>query len=734
MSDLSADRDYGARLSACPACDAAPLAERVAGAAAARGDLVLSLPTAHCATCITDVERALLAQPGVRAARVNLTLRRVMIDAPGRSAEDLIPVLEKIGYEAHELDASVLSSTAAERQGRDILMRIGVSGFAMMNIMILSVAVWSGATGATRDMFHWISAVIALPTVIFAGKPFFVSAWNSLKAGRLGMDVPISLALILASAISLFETLHSGTHAYFDAAVMLCFFLLVGRYLDFRTRAVARSAAEELTALEVPRATLLRDGTEQVVNVADLAPGDVIRIRPGARVAADGQVIAGMSEIDRSLLTGESLPVQAGPGAVLLAGEVNLTGPLDLRVSAAGRDSSLTRLAHLVAMAEATRGRYASLAERASRLYSPVVHVVALFSYGLWMYWTGDWRIALNVAAAVLIITCPCALGLAVPAVVTAASGKLFKRGLLIKDGTALERLAEVDTVVFDKTGTLTMGRPELVSLDALPDDLRPLALAIAGASSHPLSRALAAALVAEGVAPAPLDRVAEVPGFGIEGEYQGRRVRLGRADWVGAGAPLAADGPVSVLAVEGAAPVLLPFADALRPGAAECVAALRASGRRVIMLSGDTPAAVARAAADLGIADFHAGVTPQEKEATVAGLAGDGAKVLMVGDGLNDTAALARAHVSISPATALDAARVASDIVLMGQDLAPVVGAIDLAGQARRRIKENFAISIAYNLVAVPFAIMGLATPLMAALAMSISSISVTLNALRLR
>lgn len=734
MSDLSADRDYGARLSACPACDAAPLAERVAGAAAARGDLVLSLPTAHCATCITDVERALLAQPGVRAARVNLTLRRVMIDAPGRSAEDLIPVLEKIGYEAHELDASVLSSTAAERQGRDILMRIGVSGFAMMNIMILSVAVWSGATGATRDMFHWISAVIALPTVIFAGKPFFVSAWNSLKAGRLGMDVPISLALILASAISLFETLHSGTHAYFDAAVMLCFFLLVGRYLDFRTRAVARSAAEELTALEVPRATLLRDGTEQVVNVADLAPGDVIRIRPGARVAADGQVIAGMSEIDRSLLTGESLPVQAGPGAVLSAGEVNLTGPLDLRVSAAGRDSSLTRLAHLVAMAEATRGRYASLAERASRLYSPVVHVVALFSYGLWMYWTGDWRIALNVAAAVLIITCPCALGLAVPAVVTAASGKLFKRGLLIKDGTALERLAEVDTVVFDKTGTLTMGRPELVSLDALPDDLRPLALAIAGASSHPLSRALAAALVAEGVAPAPLDRVAEVPGFGIEGAYQGRRVRLGRADWVGADAPLAADGPVSVLAVEGAAPVLLRFADALRPGAAECVAALRASARRVIMLSGDTPAAVARAAVDLGIADFHAGVTPQEKEATVAGLSGEGAKVLMVGDGLNDTAALARAHVSISPATALDAARVASDIVLMGQDLAPVAGAIDLAGQARRRIKENFAISIAYNLVAVPFAIMGLATPLMAALAMSISSISVTLNALRLR
>ncbi|MBA4489686.1 heavy metal translocating P-type ATPase [Paracoccus sp. S1E-3] len=734
MSDFSANRDFGPRISACPACDAAPLAERVAGAAAARGDLVLSLPTAHCATCIADVERALLAQPGVRAARVNLTLRRVMIDAPGRSAEELIPVLENIGYEAHELDASILTSTAAERQGRDILMRIGVSGFAMMNVMILSVAVWSGATGATRDMFHWISAVIALPTVIFAGKPFFVSAWHSLKAGRLGMDVPISLALILASAISLFETINSGTHAYFDAAVMLCFFLLVGRYLDFRTRAVARSAAEELTALEVPRAILLQDGAEQVVNVADLAAGDVIRIRPGARVAADGEVIAGMSEIDRSLLTGESLPVQAGPGVVLSAGEVNLTGPLDLRVTAAGRDSSLTRLAHVVAMAEATRGRYASLAERASRLYSPVVHLLALFSYGLWLYWTGDWRVALNVAAAVLIITCPCALGLAVPAVVTAASGKLFKRGLLIKDGTALERLAEVDTIVFDKTGTLTMGRPELISLDALPGDLRPVALAIAGASGHPLSRALAAALVAEGVAPAHLDRVAEVPGFGIEGEVQGRRIRLGRADWVGATAPESADGPVSVLAVAGYAPVLLRFADALRPGAVACVAALQDSGRRVIMLSGDTPTAVARAAKDLGVTEFRAGVTPQDKEAAIAALATQGAKVLMVGDGLNDTAALARAHVSISPATALDAARVASDMVLMGQDLAPVAGAIELARQARRRIKENFAISIAYNIVAVPFAMMGLATPLLAALAMSVSSISVTLNALRLR
>lgn len=456
MSDV-AMQDHDTRLSACPACDAAPLAQRVAGQAGGHQDVILSLPTVHCATCISDVERALHAHSGVRDARVNLTLRRVTIDAPGLTAEELIPVVERVGYEAHELDPSALSASAADRQGRDILMRIGVAGFAMMNIMILSVAVWSGAEAATRDMFHWISGAIALPTVVFAGQPFFSSAWRALKAGRLGMDVPISLALILASAISVYETMHSGTHAYFDAAVMLCFFLLVGRYLDYRTRAVARSAAEELTALEVPRAFRLTATGEAAVPVAELAPGDLIRIRPGARVPADGEVTEGASEIDRSLLTGESIPVPAGAGTALSAGEVNLTGPLIMRVTAAGRDSSLARLTALVAAAESARGRYTSLAERASRLYSPLVHLLALASFLGWYGATGDLRHAVNVAAAVLIITCPCALGLAVPAVITAASGRLFRRGMLIKSGTALERLAEVDCVVFDKTGTLTM-------------------------------------------------------------------------------------------------------------------------------------------------------------------------------------------------------------------------------------------------------------------------------------
>ncbi|MBL8563528.1 MAG: heavy metal translocating P-type ATPase, partial [Gemmobacter sp.] len=504
-----------ATASACPACVAAPSAQDLARRAQGEARLMLSIPTAHCAACISTVEQALAAVPGVQSARVNLTMRRVSVAAdPQLEAAPLIAALHGVGYEAHELDAGLLSATETDKQGRDLLMRLGVAGFSMMNVMLLSVAVWSGAGEATRDLFHWISGMIALPTVVFAGQPFFKSAWASLRAGRLGMDVPISLALILASSISVFETLNSGHHAYFDAAVMLAFFLLAGRYLDHRTRAVARSAAEELAALEVPRALRLTEAGEETVSITDLAVGDLLRVRPGGRMPVDGVVVEGTSEVDRSLLTGESLPVWAGPETVVSAGEVNLTGPLTLRVTAAGRDSSLHRMADLVAVAEAARTRYTSLAERASRAYSPLVHILSFSAFGYWMWATGgDIRYAVNISAAVLIITCPCALGLAVPAVVTAASGKLFRKGLLIKHGTALERLAEVDTVVFDKTGTLTMGAPEVTNLGEHPRAAAEVAMALAEASSHPLALALVAGARVAGLHPAAVSALREVPG-----------------------------------------------------------------------------------------------------------------------------------------------------------------------------------------------------------------------------
>ncbi|WP_151720289.1 heavy metal translocating P-type ATPase [Gemmobacter serpentinus] len=734
----SAVRDDGhIAASACPACAVAPSAERLAAMAAVQPTrLMLSIPTAHCAACISTVEQALEAVPGVRSARVNLTMRRVSVDAEAAvEAAPLIAALAGVGYEAHELDAGLLSATETDKQGRDLLMRLGVAGFSMMNVMLLSVAVWSGAEDATRDLFHWISGMIALPTVAFAGQPFFKSAWASLRAGRLGMDVPISLALILASSISVFETINSGHHAYFDAAVMLAFFLLAGRYLDHRTRAVARSAAEELAALEVPRATRITDAGEETVSITELAVGDLVRVRPGGRMPVDGVVTEGTSEVDRSLLTGESLPVWAGPDACVSAGEVNLTGPLTLRVTAAGKDSSLHRMADLVAVAESAKTKYTGLAERASRAYSPLVHILSFSAFGFWMWKTGgDLRFAVNISAAVLIITCPCALGLAVPAVVTAASGKLFRKGLLIKQGTALERLAEVDCVVFDKTGTLTLGMPELTNLADHPRQATAVAMALAAASAHPLAQALVQGARAGGVTPTEVQDLREVPGYGVEGTWRGQRVRLGRAGWCGVTPAQVTGMTATWLATGDGAARPFTFVDRLRPGAAEAVAALRAQGKAIRLISGDTEGAVADLAGRLGITDFIAGALPAEKAALVADLAAAGHHVLMVGDGLNDTAALAAAHVSISPASALDAARTASDIVLLGQDMAPIADAARIATQTSKRIKENFAISGLYNVVAVPLALVGAATPLAAALAMSLSSISVTLNALRLK
>ncbi|GGH27071.1 Cu2+-exporting ATPase [Cribrihabitans marinus] len=715
---------------ACPGCIATPA--EPARPIPQDVQVALSLPGIHCQACISTVERALNACSGVHSARVNLTLKRALVQAgPEVRAADLIPVLEGAGFEAHELDPGALSATSNDRAGRDLLMRLAVAGFASMNVMLLSVSVWSGATDATRDMFHWISAAIALPAIAFSARPFFENAWSALRVRRLNMDVPIVLAILLALVTSLWETSLSGEHAYFDAALALTFFLLAGRYLDYRTRAAARSAAEELAALEVPRAIRLQDGSEREVAIADLAVGDLLLVRPGGRMPVDGEIVEGRSELDRSLLTGETLPVFAEPGQTVSAGEVNLTGPLTIRACAVGQDTSLHRMADLVAIAESGRSRYTSLADSAAKLYAPGVHILSALSFLGWLLYSGDLRTALNIAAAVLIITCPCALGLAVPAVTTAASGRLFRSGMLIKQATALERLAQVDTVVFDKTGTLTSGTPQLTNLAAHDRADLEVALALAEASAHPLSVALARAAREAGIRPARVTDITEVPGYGTKGQWQGQEARLGRAGWTGADQ---GDVTAAWLSIGGGAPTGFFYADALRPGAAEAVAGLQAAGKRVLLISGDTTGAVRGLGERLGITEWIAEALPRDKAHRVQALSDAGAKVLMVGDGLNDTAALAAAHVSISPASALDAARVASDIVLLGSDLSPIAEACGIARKATRRIRENFQIATVYNVIAVPLAVAGLATPLIAALAMSASSITVSLNALRLR
>ena len=715
-------------LAACPACSAAPLAHSVATGARAADPgteaVVLALPGIHCAACIGGVERALLALPEVAAARVNLSRKRVRIDTD-LEPETLIDALAAAGFAAQPLDPGMVAAVETDAAGRALLLRLAVAGFAMMNVMLFSVAVWSGAGAATARMFHWISAGIAVPTLIFSAQVFFRSAIVALRGGRLNMDVPISLAIILAAGLSVYETAAGHGAVYFDAALSLTFFLLVGRYLDHRTRMAARSAAEELSALESPRALRFEAGTPRPVAVAALAVGDVILVRPGMRVPVDGVVVHGRSDLDRSLLSGESQPVAIAPGGAVEAGVVNLTGPLDLRVTAIGADTSLRRMAALIETAEAARNTYTALADRAARIYAPMVHLLALVTFIGWVLVAGDWARALNVAISVLIITCPCALGLAVPAVMTAATGRLFRRGLLVKNGTALERLAEVRAVVFDKTGTLTTGAVRLDAAQLDPDAQSVLA-ALAQASDHPVSRVLASALGPD-ITTAPLTDIVETPGQGIAARWRGQEVRLGSGTWLGA-----PRGPA--FAIGTAPPKVFDFSETLRPGAADTVAALQAAGLSPHIFSGDAAGPVARIASDLGVTEAMAQMSPGEKQRDIARLSDAEGPVLMVGDGLNDTAALAAAHASISPASALDASRAASDIVILGPRLDGIPEAIATARAARRRVLENFAIAAGYNMIAIPIAVMGYASPLAAAIAMSVSSITVLLNALRLR
>ncbi|MEQ3625382.1 MAG: heavy metal translocating P-type ATPase [Celeribacter sp.] len=701
---------------ACPGCVAAAhIAETGAEAGVESGTtLHLALPQIRCAACIAGVETVLSALPSVRAARVNLGAKRVRIVlSAGCDAGEALRALNDAGYEAHELDATALRP-AGDAEGRSLLARAAVAGFAMMNVMAVSVAVWSGAGDATRAMFHWVSASIALPALAFSAVPFFASAMIALRAGRMNMDVPIALAILLAATTSLYETIaDTGAHTWFDAALSLTFFLLVGRYLEHRARASARSAAAELTALELPRATRLTAQGRETVDVAALIPEDRIALAAGARAPVDG-IAEAAATVDRSALTGEADPVAIAAGDAICAGEVILGAPVTLRVIRRAEDSTLRRLAALVEIAETGRHRYSGLADRTARLYAPVVHGLAALAFVMWWGMSGDLHRAIGVATATLIITCPCALALAIPAVTAAMTGRLFRAGVLLKSPTALERLAEVDCVLFDKTGTLTEGVARLPDLDPTAASV---ALALAQASDHPVSRALAASLA--GQTPAALQDLREVPGEGVCGLWDGAPVRLWRG---AAGTELHLPGRR----------IPLPLSEVPRPGAAETIAALDRAGYDLAMVTGDTDDRAADLAGRLGIKQIYAGIRPEDKAGLVRQLAGQGRRVLMVGDGLNDTAALACADASLAPATALDATRVAADGVLLAADLRVVAQTLQCASRARARIRQNLWLAAVYNAVAIPVAVLGFATPLMAAAVMSSSSILVVLNAVR--
>lgn len=695
---------------------------------------IFHVPSMHCAACIVKVEQHIGGLAGVVAARVNLSRKELRVTATQDvRAGAVVEALDALGFPAEALDFEQITT---EDKTNPLLIRLAVAGFGMMNVMLLSVAVWAGADAATRQFLHLVSALIGLPILVYASAVFYVNAWRSVMRLRLNMDVPIALAIILAAGLSLYESLAGGQHAYFDAALALTFFLLLGRYLDMQARQKARSAAAHLAKMQTPTAMHKYRGKISEISVDALRVGMLVVVRAGERIPADGVIVKGRADADRSFLTGEAMPIALDVGAEVFAGEMCLNGVLEIKISKTADDSTLRRFIDLVEVAERGRHRYTALADRAAAIYAPLVHCLAILAFCLWLWLGAGVYTALTIAIAVLIITCPCALGLAVPAVMVSASARLFSRGVLIKNATALERMAGVDCIIFDKTGVLTSGAFSPSNLEHWSAEELAILRALARGSRHPLAQSLNAVIPAGKIA--KIEDMAEIAGCGIGGTYRGREVRLGKAEWLCA--PQESDRYLGFRWGDRGVKWLY-FEESVRPEVAEMLARLDGLGIPRILLSGDHADAVARMAERLGFEAFYGGKNPTEKLAVIDACKGYGRVVLMVGDGLNDAGALAAADAAIAPASALDATRATADVILLsgaggagagGAQLKALPDVLMIARQAKRRVLQNFALAALYNMVAVPLAFAGLATPLMAAIAMSLSSLSVVLNAVR--
>lgn len=695
-----------------------------------RNSLLLAVEGMHCAGCAFKIEKALNANENVEA-RVNVTKQRMTVSWKGPEVRGnrLVADAAALGFKF----SPVAEKTGGEDPAQKFLLRcMAVTGFASGNIMIFSLALWFTSRdtmgGATRDLMHWVSAIVALPTIVYGGLPFYRSALGALRHFRANMDVPISLAVVLSAAMSLFETVRHGEYVYFDSAVMLLFLLLCGRYLDAAARGRARAAAGDLVSLMRGTATVLENGVPHHIPSGEIRAGMTLLVAAGERILADGKIMTGTTTVDTSAITGETAPRSFVPGDDVLGGMLNLGQPVTVRVERASERSLMHEITRLMENAEQGHATYVRLADKVSGWYTPVVHLLAFATLAGWMYAGAPWQAALMNAITVLIITCPCALGLAVPVVQVLASQRLFRRGILLKSADALERLAGIDTIVFDKTGTLTEGAMTLTEEGGLTEDDKKIAASLAIHSHHPYAQAVAGAW-RHSVMPLA---AREVPGSGMEARFGDEDVRLGSARFVGA-APSSDETPDIWFKRGDAPPVRLRLADPLRADAKEVLQTLAGRGYHLAVLSGDRPAAVASVAARLGLAEARGGVDPKQKMEALDALRRQGRRVLMVGDGLNDAPALAAAAASMSPSSALEIAQNAADIVFQGKKLAPVDYALRIARFSQRLVRQNFALSFGYNIIAVPLAMAGHVTPLVAAVAMSSSSLLVVFNALRL-
>ncbi len=708
----------------------------------------------HCAACVWLIERGMMRIPGVQTANVNLAGKRLHIRWDGQRVKlsFLIKQLSKIGYAGVPYDPETAGG-AMKRANRAMLFRLFFAGFAMMNLTLISIALYSGAgDGEFRNFFHWMGYALATPTLFYSGFPFFKGAWSGLRNWRLTMDLPIAIGLSVTYAYSLYVTLnpsHPG-EVYFDTVTNLTFVILIGRYLEGMFRHQAVAATNRLMELQPRVATLLQEGVEKLTSIRAVKVGDRVLVKPGSKIPMDGVVREGHSSVDESMLSGESMPVSKSIGAHVAAGTLNGDGMLVVEVQAAMQDSALSKIIRLVEEAQSSKAPIQRISDSIVPWFVLATLICASITYFIW---AGNFEFALMAATSVLIITCPCALGMATPMSIAVASGLGAKHGILVKNGEVLETLSKVTHFVFDKTGTLTEGKMRLERVVAATGQdetkLLLLAAAVERYSEHSVAHAIVRAADERqlGYRSASVQHFLALPGSGVQAEMEGRRILLGTLDWLRREQVQLSDELQAQLgelemqaqtcvhcAVAGKHVAMLVLADTLRSDAQGLVNTLRAAGIRMTLLSGDRKPVAEAIARQLGGMEVIAEVMPQDKDLVIQQLQQSGECVAMVGDGVNDAPALIRADVGIALGSGTDVSVESADIVLMQNELDKVRLATLLSRRTLRTIKQNIGLSFAYNSIMVPLAMMGHVTPLMAAITMPISSLLVIGNAARIR
>ncbi|QSI78079.1 heavy metal translocating P-type ATPase [Niveibacterium microcysteis] len=741
-----------ARVTSAAVLDTAVLREAVqkTGFEVPLAELDLGIKGMTCASCVARVEKGLKRVPGVLDAAVNLATESARIRTlPGVGVEAVAAAIEAAGFEAvlPQADATPEAerAPAVDRDGIRVVL-------AALLSLPLVVPMLGELVGRHWMLPGWLQLVLATPVQFWLGARFYRAGWHALRAGAGNMDLLVALGTSAAFGLSVWQWFAGGMHLYFEASAVVITLVLLGKWLEGRAKRQTAAAIRALQALRPDTARVLRDGREQMLPLAQLRLGDQVVVLPGERVAVDGEILEGISQFDESLITGESLPVAREPGEPVIGGAINGEGRVVVRTTALGAESTLARIIRLVESAQAAKAPIQRQVDKVSAVFVPVVLVIALITFVGWWLATGDVSNAVINAVAVMVIACPCALGLATPAAIMAGTGVAAKHGILIKDAEALEIAHSVGVVAFDKTGTLTEGRPTLAAIAAVGKDSALLAdaAALQAGSAHPLAQAVLDAAKALAIAVPAASDLRALPGRGVSGVLNGVTLQLGNTrlrDELGLDAgpfaaradELAAAGrTVSWLMAipAGGAPELrglLAFGDRVKPQAIVAVRELRAMGVKSVMITGDNAGAAQAVAAELGIDEVLANVLPGDKAARVAALKAGGVRVAMVGDGINDAPALAAADVGIAMATGTEVAMHAAGITLMRGDPALIADALDISRRTWRKIQQNLFWAFAYNVVGIPLAAAGMLSPVIAGAAMAFSSVSVITNALLL-